>query len=107
MLEFFDYINDHNIDRFVWTNYVYSPSYLHVSILPRYYREKLVKELEDYFSAGAKIGQKSVLNEDGLSFYTNQMLNNEIATPEDKKTFKNLILHKDKIRGTNIFDSCP
>ena len=107
MMEFFDYINDHNIDRFVWTNYVYSPSYLHVSILPRYYREKLVKELEDYFSAGVKIGQKSVLNEDGLSFYRNQMLNNEIATSEDKQRFKDFILHKDNVRGTNIFDSCP
>jgi len=35
------------------------------------------------------------------------MLNNEIATPADKQKFKDFILHKDKVRGTNIFDSCP
>ena len=35
------------------------------------------------------------------------MLNNDIVTTREKTMFKDFIVKKDKMRGTNIFDSCP
>lgn len=107
-IEVFEYLNRIGLKNYRWTNYVYNPTYLHVSVLPRFYREQLVEEFKSYFfESGTNLSTKNLLGSDGYEFFKNQMLNNEIATEEDKKKFKNFILRKDKIRNTNIFDACP
>jgi len=107
MIDFFEYAKSMGIDNIQWSNFVYGPQYLHVSVLPREYREKVVKELEDYFATTDTPGKISALNQDGLKFFKNQMLNNDIVTTREKTMFKDFIVKKDKMRGTNIFDSCP
>lgn len=107
LVDFFAYLEDLKLTNYNWTNYVYSPAYLHVSVLPRYYRERVIAEIEQYFLNSDTLSGTSLLGVHGLSFLKNQMLDNEIATPEHKQQFKDFVLNKDKTRRTNIFEACP
>lgn len=97
LIELMDDIDDRGIQRHDWHNYVYNPSFLHVSVLPLYYRKKLVDDM----------AEKKGVEDTGFKLFKSHMLDNSLATSKDKKRFKEYVQHKDKIRGTNIFDSCP
>ena len=53
------------------------------------------------------MAEKKGTDDTGFMLFKNQMINNELATSKDKQDFKQYIQHKDNIRGTNIFESCP
>ena len=97
LIELMDDLDRRGVTEHKWSNFVYMPDYLHVSILPRYYREQLVTTMADRID----------INSTSFKFFKNQLLNNEKATSKDKQDFKTYIQRKDNVRGTNIFDSCP
>jgi MoaA/NifB/PqqE/SkfB family radical SAM enzyme len=97
LIELMDDLDSRGIRKHRWYNYVYQPTFLHVSVLPLYYREHLVDVM----------AEKKGTDDTGFMLFKNQMINNELATSKDKQDFKQYIQHKDNIRGTNIFESCP
>ena len=104
--DLFNFIRSNGITNYRWNNYVHYPRKLHVSVLPRFYREQLVAQIEDYF-AKSSMSANTVLGEDCLEQFKHQMLNNEVATEDDKIAFKDFIRHKDNTRKNSIFEACP
>ena len=106
LIDLFEFIEFSGINNYRWNNYVFYPRKLHVSILPKFYREKLVSEIKKYFE-NSTLNHYTLIGEDCLSYFEEQMLNNELASEDDKAEFKKFILYKDRERKTDIFKSCP
>jgi MoaA/NifB/PqqE/SkfB family radical SAM enzyme len=104
ILELFDYFQEINLKKFRYQNYVLGPSHLHVSQLPKFYRQHLVEQLELYTENCKDSDFKSQI-EKGLNEFKYQMLESKLAPGQ--VPFFNLIERIDSIRKNSIYEACP
>lgn len=106
LVELLDYTKSKSINNIVYTNFVYSPSWLSVNNLPLHYRENIINDIQEFI--------KQQDNPEFLRFLDNGFKDFKIKIEQshrfknqDSVGFKDFIKTYDQIRKTNIFDACP
>jgi len=106
LVDLLEYTKSKSIENIVFTNFVYMPQWMNTYNLPLHYRQKIVNDIQQF------IDQQT--DSEFLRFLNNSFSNFKIKMNQDyrfklneRHGFKEFINTHDKIRGTNIFDSCP